>query len=505
MSITITNLSSVVAQRHLGISQRQLALSLERLSSGLRINRGADDPAGLIVSERLRAEIAAVNQAIDNSTRAINVIATTEGALNEINALLIDIKALILEAANSGAFSDAEVEANQLQIDSAIDSITRIANTTTFAGRKLLDGSLDYITSGVVTSEIADIDVLGAKFGRRDFIPVDMLVSLSALQGELVFPASATGGDAVTIDVQGADGIITLDFPASTTADDIITSINNQSDATAVRASAAGYIDGSSPPVASSVLIHTEGYGSNTFVRVEKIGGDGTFDLFSRVASTVPGPPDYSQPATLADGRDAIATINGASTTADGLKLSLNTSLLDMKVTLDAGYGADNPAFDSATKALRRSFAITRGGALFQLGPQVNTNQQESIGVGSMHANKLGNRLVGFLSELQSGQPNALSTENFQEASDIIDEVITQVTFLRGRLGAFERNTLQTNVNQLEITAENLTASESTIRDTNFAAETAELTRAQVLVQAGTSILAIANAQQQNILALLGR
>ncbi len=90
MSVTVTNLSSVVAQRSLGVSQRQLALSLERLSSGLRINRGADDPAGLIVSERLRAEIAAVNQAIDNSTRAINVIATTEGALNEINALLID-------------------------------------------------------------------------------------------------------------------------------------------------------------------------------------------------------------------------------------------------------------------------------------------------------------------------------------------------------------------------------------------------------------------------------
>ena len=121
-----------------------------------------------------------------------------------------------------------------------------------------------------------------------------------------------------------------------------------------------------------------------------------------------------------------------------------------------------------------------------------------------MKAKKRGNRLVGLISERQRGQHNALKTENWQEASDIIDEVIAQVTGLRGRLGSFERKTMQTNVNQLGITAENLTASESTIRDTDFAAETAELTRAQVLVSAGTSILAIANAQQQNILALLG-
>jgi len=129
MSTINTNVPAVVAQRHLAQSQRRLGVSLERLSSGLKINRGSDDPAGLIVSERLRAEIAAVRQSIDNTSRAINVISTTEGALNEVAALLIDIKGLTVEAANAGAFSDEEVEANQLQIDSAIESITRIANT----------------------------------------------------------------------------------------------------------------------------------------------------------------------------------------------------------------------------------------------------------------------------------------------------------------------------------------------------------------------------------------
>ena len=150
------------------------------------------------------------------------------------------------------------------------------------------------------------------------------------------------------------------------------------------------------------------------------------------------------------------------------------------------------------------SFAVTQGGALFQLGPQVSTNQQENIGVKSMQATKLGNAIVGFLSDLKSGQSKSLASKNFQDGSKVVLEAITQVAVLRGRLGAFERNTLQPNINQLQITTENLMSSESVIRDTDFAVETSALTRSQILVQAGNSILAIANAQSQNVLTLLG-
>src|SRR5437868_3006907 len=149
-----TNVSSLVAQRGLAQSQKTLSDTLERLSTGLRINRGADDPAGLIASEGLRSEIAGISQAIDNSQRASNVIATAEGALSEVASLLLNVKSLVVQAANSGALSPDEVSANQLQVDSAIESITRISNTTTFAGLHLLNGSLDYITSGVNTADI---------------------------------------------------------------------------------------------------------------------------------------------------------------------------------------------------------------------------------------------------------------------------------------------------------------------------------------------------------------
>jgi flagellin len=165
---------------------------------------------------------------------------------------------------------------------------------------------------------------------------------------------------------------------------------------------------------------------------------------------------------------------------------------------LDEDFGNGTLGLGSST------FAIKEGGALFQLGPQVNTNLQENIGIRSIQANKLGNSIVGYLSELKTGQPRSLATESFPEASKIVEEVITQVAVLRGRLGAFERNTLRTNINQLQITAENLTSSEAVIRDTDFAVETSELTRAQILVQAGNSVLAIANAQSQNVLTLLG-
>lgn len=482
-----SNIPAVTAGFQLGRNQKSLSVALQRLSTGLRINRGSDDPAGLIVSERLRSEISAVSQAINNSERAINVIATTESGLNEVSNLLTDIQALVVEAANDGAFSDEETDANQLQIDSAIDSISRIANTATFAGQKLLDGSLDYFTSGVDNALLANVDVLEGNFGSQSFLPVNVSVSQSALQAELHFEAGATGSATVSFDLQGPDGIIPLTFPANTPTNDIVTQINNVADATGVIASANAYGTAGDPSTASGVVLLSREYGSDAFVSVTLANGSGSLPLERRDGTQI------SAGGEKIEGRDAVGTINGQPTVGDGLRMSLTSFLLDLDITLDTGFGTGTT-----------EFAITDGGSLYQLGPRVNVNQQETIGVKSMQANKLGSRLVGFLSELQSGGTKSLRTGNFNQASTVVDEVITQVAVLRGRLGAFERNKLQPNINQLQVSAENLTSSESVIRDTDFAEETTELTRSQILVQAGTSILAIANAQQQNVLSLLG-
>lgn len=470
-----TNVGSIVAQRHLGKSYGQLNQTIQRLSSGLRITRGADDPAGLIVSERLRSEISAVGQAMANSQRASNIIATTEGALDEVARLLNDIQDLIVEAANRGALSDDEIRANQLQVDSAIASITRISNSTTFAGRQLLNGSLDYITSGVDNAVVDSLQIHGAQFGTRSYLPVNVDVTTSAQPAELRYVSGTVASD-VTIEIQGSIGATTLQFAAGTTASAMVDAVNLVSDATGV----------SAVITVSGFTMYSQSLGSRHFVSVETLPGSGTFATLDAGGANTPRD----------EGRDAIASINGALSYGDGNHLTLKTASLDLEIELDRSFGAGATAF-----------SITSGGALFQVGPEVNSNLQVNLGVRSVAASQLGNSEIGFLSQIQSGGQFALvsgdSSAAATQAQRIVRESLRQVAVMRGRLGAFEKNALDTNVNQLGITMENLMASESAIRDADFATETATLSRAQILVNAGTSVLALANQTPQSVLSLL--
>ncbi len=469
-----TNVGAVIAQRHLNNSYRTLSSTLERLSTGLRINHGKDDPAGLIASERLRSETSAVSQAISNAQRASLIVATTEGALDEVAALLRDIQALTIEAANEGALSEDEIKANQLQVDSAIASIERIANSTTFAGRHLLNGSLDYVTSGVASDTITGLQIHGAQFGTRDFVPVNIEVTQSAQYGELQFPSSSVT-DSVTLEIHGNEGVTTLSFVAGTTASSMVAAINAISDATGVDAVL------SSDPTAGFIL-RSENLGSSEFVSVELLPGSGDFTLYNTAGHE----------AKRAVGRDATATINGTESVGSGNDLTLKTSTLDIEIALNEDFGTGTTAF-----------AITEGGALFQIGPQINTNLQVNIGVQSLAPSRLGNGALGFLSQIVTGEEFSLVSGGAADASKIIDEAINQVSLVRGRLGAFEKNTLQTTVNQLGITVENLTSAESAIRDADFAYETSQLSRNQVLVNSSTAALSLANQTPQAVLQLL--
>src|SRR6266576_155862 len=146
-----SNVSSLVAQNTLGRSNAALEQALGRLSTGLRINTGKDDPAGLIASENLRSDITSIKKAISNTDRANQVIATSDSALGQVSGLLNDIRGLVSEAANTGALSEDQIRANQLQVDSSLEAIDRISQTTSFQGRRLLDGSLDFLTTSAGT------------------------------------------------------------------------------------------------------------------------------------------------------------------------------------------------------------------------------------------------------------------------------------------------------------------------------------------------------------------
>ncbi|MCB9838836.1 MAG: flagellin [Phycisphaeraceae bacterium] len=515
-----TNISSLVAQKNLGRANENLQVRLQRLATGLRINRGADDPAGLIAADRLRAELRGVEQGVKNSERASNVIATTEAALAEVSDLLSSIKSLVVEAANSGAFSPEEVEANQLQIDSAIESITRISNTASFAGLKLLNGELGYTLSGVDATEILKANVNNAAFGTRSSIPVDVEVISSAQQAMLFsrtdyssnppFPAGGTDGvliSTVTLEIAGPTGVQVLTFLSGQSVNEVVTAVNAISDATGVRAAL------HNNNVASGLRFNSVAYGSEAFVSITKLGNSGAFFDTARLPSDAPETSlDWTTASTYVNaqqdlGKDVAALVNGALATGRGLDLGIKTSEVTLDLTLDE-------TFATTVSGTPSSFTITGGGSLFQLGPRVNSSQQISIGVQSVAASRLGGTVITdpntsttelqFLNSIKSGEGNSLASKKFQNASSILDTAIDEIASLRGRLGAFERNTIETNVRSLQAAIENISASESEIRDADFALETSELTRAQILASSSTSVLATANVQAQNVLQLLG-
>ncbi len=508
-----TNISSLIAQHNLNKVQENLDLRLERLSTGLRLNRGADDPAGLIVSERLRAELSGLDQGIKNAERASSVISTAEASLSEVSDLLNSIKALVVEAANSGAISIEEKRANQLQIDSALESITRISNTASFAGLKLLDGSLDYLTSGLDQSNIALARINAVRFGTRSTVDVDVEVIESAQVASLYLSTNTsfvTPGQmpsAVSFEIAGPTGVQVLDFASGLTIDQVIQAVNAVSDNTGVRAER---VTAGAAGLTSGIRFKSVAFGSDAFVSVQRLGNSGQFAQLYKIDNNGQVPIVWGTSAvTLANrdsGKDVVAIVNGAVASGRGVSLSVRDSSLDIELNL-------TESFATTLTGTPTQFTITGGGALYQLGPQVISAQQTNIGIRSMADSRIGGTLVTlsdgslelqFLNSIKSGGLNDLLKGNFIAASSILETAIDEVSVLRGKLGAFERNTLQTNVRSLQSAVENVTAATSQIRDADFAAETSALTRAQVLSSAGTTVLATANSSIQNVLQLLG-
>jgi flagellin len=466
MSTINTNISSLVAQRNLAKNNDNLNTSLQRLSTGLKINTGADDPAGLIASENLRAEKVGITTAIDNAGRASNIIGTAEGGLNEVSSLLTQLQGLVGQSANSGGLSAEETQANQLQVDSILSTVNRIAQSTAFQGTKLLNGNYDYATSSVGTSAVKNLQVNSARIADGSTASVVVQVVTSAQTGVLTYSGGTVTGSTVTLEVSGANGTEQLSFSSGTTVSSIATAINGVTTATGVSASI----------VSGNLQVNSTSFGSNQFVGLKALTG--TFTLGSN--------KDY--------GTDAAVTVNGASAQTDGLHVAYRSSNLDVEFDLDNSVNINNTS---------KTFAVTGGGATFALGSKVTESDKASIGIASVSTGSLGDSTLGYLSTLGSGGANSLTSGSLTSAQKILDKSIKQVSQLRGRLGAFQKFTIGSTVNSLGVAFENASAAESAIRDTDFASETAELTRAQILSQAASTVLSQANAAPQSALRLL--
>ena len=504
MSQINTNVQSLIAQRVLGQNNQELNTTLERLSTGLRINRGKDDPAGLIASENLLADVTSLNAAIGNAERADQVVNIAEGGLGEVNSLLNELQGLLTQSGSEAGLSQEEREANQLQIDSILESIDRISTSTEFQGTQLLNGNFDFQTTNVLDG-VTDFSVQSANF-EGSSQTVNVVTTQSAQQGQLFldFGGGAidfTAGSTFTLEVTGATGSRELSFTSGTTNAQIADTINSLTDVTGVTASSTG----------SGVTLVSSNYGSNEFVSV-KTGGDagvsggGVFRFEDFDAGTIQG----SAASSFADavnpvrdeGQDVGGTINGIVATGNGLELSANSEFLDVSITLSDDA---SDTINAVERAAGDAFDITGGGATFLLSGEVSIGGKVSIGIGDTSARSLGNNAEGFLSQLGSGQAfNVVDGDDLSTAQDIVDEAITQVSQTRGRLGAFQRNVINPTTRNLGVAVENTAAAASSIRDADFAEETAALTRGQILTQAAQTTLGLANQQPQSVLQLLG-
>ncbi len=344
-----TNVSSLNAQKTLARSNVQLQEALTRLSTGLRINKGKDDPAGLIASEVLRSDIISTQRAVTNSERANQLIATADSALGQVSALLNDIRGLVSEAANEGALSTEQIAANQLQIDSSLEAIDRIAQITSFQGKRLLDGSLDFITTGVDVTQIQGLKIDQANFGTQNSIGVTVQVVQQAARGSLNFNFGAISTD-VSLQIGGKNGAEAFNFAEGSTIEEIATAVNLVSDATGVQANVEqeatqGAITASSFGTDNDVLIEADAAGAEEGdIRVKYSKGDssGTVAVYTAASGNSAATLDVQLQTRAYESAAGIVNDNDSAPTDAVYRLvqaGANNDL-DLTITTDGSLGA---------------------------------------------------------------------------------------------------------------------------------------------------------------------
>ncbi|MBT9544960.1 MAG: flagellin [Candidatus Sericytochromatia bacterium] len=461
MAIRInTNLASLSAQRNLGTSNQQLNKTLERLSSGLRINRAADDAAGLAVSEKLRTQIKGFNQATANAQDAINLISTAESGLDQTSQILQRMRELSIQSANDTLVNTdrakIQEEINQLRLE-----LTRIAETTEYNTRTLLDGSIANATAKVdPVGEIKQnlrVGNTGSNAGLSDFFEQINSAFIAAQPQGIAFENNRlvlyTIGNVVvdvepTVDVAFEFKIVSYQANSSAPVSVAINVYNSIS----------GFLYSVDPLVSASFSDQggLEGFAVGHLGQTQAL-----LDL-----PVLPPPQGNNVGFNM-----GYVAISNALTLSDIGKSAV------IQITP------------------RRDPVTTDSALTFHVG--ANEGQFLKMGVQDMRAKALRMETLTILGS--TDQDSRLKSQN---AIGAIDAALDYVNTNRSRLGAFQ-NRLEYTIQNLQVSKENLTASESRIRDADIAAETANLTRAQILVQAGTSILSQANVAPQSALNLL--
>src|SRR5471032_2619652 len=515
MPLTInTNIASLDAQNNLSKSQGSLQTSLQRLSSGLRINSAKDDAAGLAISQRFQAQISGDARASQNANDGISLAQTDEGGLATSGDLLQRIRVLAVQSAN-GSNSDSDRQSIQNEVSSLSAELDRVATSTQFNGQNVLDGSLTstQFQVGANANQTINIGIQSAKAADigNNTLSSGLTSTISQAAAAVAVPANAiTGAPAFsdgntvtgqTLSITSGAGVTTpVVINQGDSAKQIAASVNNQSEQSGVTASA------STTATLSGI---TDGAVQFTLRGANSIASDANSQPVTISAAVTGG--DLSALAQAVNAQTGTTNIAASvQTAADGTKeLKLTDSTGDDIQLQDSGSaglataqlrGADTtvaigntPATPGANVAVANADLVVGGHVDF------TSDSGFSVSGGDNSVIASGNNG----SSLQSVSKIDVSTVAGSNAAlATIDAALNQINSNRASLGAIQ-NRFASTISNLQTTGENLSASQSRIQDTDFAAETANLTRGQILQQAGTAILAQANSLPNGVLSLL--
>ena len=487
MSLRINhNLSAVNAHRNVVQNSNAQSKTMEKLSSGLKINRAADSPAQLQISENLRAQASGLRQSIDNSEMAISLMQTAEGALEEVSRALIQARQLAVHAGNEGANDPNMLQADQSEINNILEQVNRIATSTQYGHNYLLDGSR--AGNGVTTGEYLEFvdgstEAHSSGVGGYN-ITINNAATRATHSGTTALTqAMIDSGEQITI----SEGGNTVNFltekgkSVEQTLNDLETAI--------VDSGLKIDLMRPYPPATSS------GAPQAITLRHKEFGSEHTFSAASNTAGLVSSVSNIDK--LIANGTDVSGEINGEQASGRGQILTGDHGADTVEGIKIRYTGETAPAGGNAGTVTFSQNSLT-----FQIGAEANQFSEYSLG--SIKTNDLGRGLENSSNFDSLAKIKLLNSEQAQDAIRVIDKAIQEVNGSRGEMGAFQKNNLESNLNYLRIAHENSVSSESVIRDADMAEEMATFTRNQIMMEASTSMLAQANQNSMTVLKLIG-
>ena len=499
MASTInTNVASLTAQRNLGASASSLNTSIARLSSGLRINSAKDDAAGLAISERFTGQIRGLNQAVRNAGDGISLAQTAEGALKASGDILQRVRELAVQSANASN-SAGDRQALQAEVSQLVSELDRISQTTEFNGAKLLDGSFG--TQQFQVGANANQTIVAATANMRTSVygnnqSLSANGSGVAAQAAVTATGAAAGANGVTsgtVTINGSIGSASGSVAASGSAQATAAMINGLRDSTGVTATARTEVQVGVGAASGSFSLTLKSQNTTAeTVSFTLAAGSGSDRLSVAVSAINDKSAKTGITASLSqDGKSMILTnASGADITVGTAKNVGNADVVSLTKLQADGTAA------GASQAL--ASASTAAGITSTVSGYITLDSDKSFSVSAT-----GNAMKAGGSDLQ--EVAELDITDFKKATQALKTVDSALSFISGQranLGALQSR-FETAISNLQVTSENLSASRSRILDADFAQETANLSRSQILQQAGTAMVAQANQLPQGVLALL--